>query len=228
MGKKQFIAWAGSWIRSHLFRVCISLIQVPILSAQTFPDSTHLQLQAPVLFQATFETTKGTFVVEAIREWSPSGVDRFYQLLQTHFYDSNCLFRVQKGYVVQFGISNTPEVNQFWEHHPIEDEPVRHSNLRGVISYARDGPDTRTVQLFINLDDNYKLDTIDYNGLRGFPPIGRLISGFGVVEALNGTFGFEPANHQDSLMKYGNSYMDEYFPGLDYIVTAKILKEKNP
>lgn len=202
--------------------VCIAFLCPGLLSGQMLPDTTILQLKAPAFFQASFITTKGTFVMEASRSWSPEGVDRVYQLLQTHFYDSNCLFRVQKGYVVQFGISDHPDVNRFWEDHPIPDEPVRQCNLQGVISYARDGPDTRSVQLFINLSDNYKLDTIDYNGLRGFPPIGRIISGYEVVEQLYGGYGFEPANHQDSVMIYGNRYFETNFPGLDYIVTARL------
>lgn len=35
---------------------------------------------APDVFQARFETTKGSFVVEAHRAWAPRGVDRFYHL----------------------------------------------------------------------------------------------------------------------------------------------------
>ena len=68
------------------------------------------------------------------------------------------------------------------------------------------------------MKDNYKLDTVDYNGLRGFPPIARIISGFEVVESFNAKYGFEPANHQDSVMVQGNAYWEEKFPGLDYIV----------
>lgn len=194
-----------------------------IFQGQTIPDSSILTLRSPDSFQAAFVTTKGPFVIEAVREWSPAGVDRLYQLLTTHFYDSNCLFRVQKGYVVQFGISDHPEINRFWEDHPIPDEPVLQSNLQGVISYARDGANTRTVQLFINYNDNHKLDTIEYNGLRGFPPVARIISGFEAVEQLFGDYGFEPANHQDSVLIYGNAYLKKNFPGLDYILSAKLI-----
>ena len=99
------------------------------------------------------------------------------------------------------------------------------SNLRGTLSYARDGAETRTVQLFINLKDNYKLDTINYNNLRGFPPVGRVISGFDVIESFNGEYGFEPANHQDSIMVKGNAYLNQLFPRIDYIIKAMIIKE---
>ena len=195
------------------------------LNAQVIPDQSTLKSHAPGTFRATFKTTKGDFTVEVIREWSPAGADRLYQLISTGFYNQNSLFRVQKGYVVQFGIGDKKDVNYFWDKRPVSDEPVNGSNLKGTVSYARDGLNSRTSQLFINLKDNYKLDTVNFNGLRGFPPVGKIISGFDIVESLFGGYGFEPANHQDSVMIYGNSYLKKKFPELDYIIAAKVIGE---
>ena len=191
--------------------------------AQIKPDSSILQTKAPDSFKAKFITTKGSFTIEACRAWSPAGVDRLYQLFQTGFYNNNSIFRVQKDYVVQFGISDDKLVNEFWEKRPIMDEPVLKSNLKGTISYARDGSNSRTVQLFINKKDNYKLDTVNYNGLRGFPPVAKIIEGFEVIESFYGGYGFEPANHQDSIMTYGNVYVKKHFPEVDYIISAELL-----
>jgi cyclophilin family peptidyl-prolyl cis-trans isomerase len=193
-----------------------------LLVSQSLPDTSILSIIAPDTFQAVVVTTKGEFTIEAVRAWSPKGVDRLYQLITSGFYTNNCLFRVQPEYVVQFGISDNSEVNYFWDKRPVPDEPVVGSNLKGVISYARDGANTRTAQLFINKKDNFKLDTVNYNGLRGFPPIAKVIGGFEVVEALNGQYGFEPANHQDSVMVQGNAYWEEKFPGLDYILEIRV------
>jgi len=193
--------------------------------AQVMPDQSTLKARAPAVFRAAFRTTKGDFTLEVYRDWSPEAADRLYQLLATHFYDHNSLFRVQKGYVVQFGISNDRDVNYFWDKRPVEDEPVVASNLKGTVSYARDGLHSRTTQLFINLKDNYKLDTVNYNGLRGFPPVGKIISGFEAVEALYGGYGFEPANYQDSVMVHGNAWLKKKFPGLDHINEAIIIGE---
>jgi len=200
--------------------LCLSAFS---LRSQTVPDTSILSLKAPDTFQAVFVTTKGEFTVEAYRKWSPQGVDRLYQLITSGFYTNNCIFRVQPEYVVQFGISGNSETNFFWDKRPVEDEPVTGHNLEGVISYARDGAKTRTAQLFINMKDNYKLDTVNYNGLHGFPPVARIISGFEVVEAFNSGYGFEPANHQDSVMVQGNDYWEKKFPGLDYIREVRIL-----
>lgn len=203
--------------------ICLAFFSPGLVVGQLLPDSIILQLRAPESFQALFVTTKGSFVIEATRSWSPSAVDRLYQLIMSRFYDSTCLFRVQKGYVVQFGICDHAEVNRFWDKHPVTDEPVIAQNLRGTISYARDGANTRTTQLFVNINDNSKLDTITYNGLRGFPPVARIISGYDVVEHLFAGYGFEPANHQDSVMIYGNNYLELRFPELDYILIARLL-----
>jgi cyclophilin family peptidyl-prolyl cis-trans isomerase len=195
-----------------------------ILLAQ-IPDSSILKIKAPESFKVKFVTTKGSFTIEAYRSWSPEGVDRLYQLIQTGFYNNNSIFRVQSNYVVQFGISDTKVVNEFWDKRPIADEPVRESNLKGYISYARDGANSRTAQLFINKKDNFKLDTVNYNGLRGFPPVAKIIEGFEVVESFYGGYGFEPANHQDSIMLYGNAYVKKHFPEVDYILSVEILEK---
>lgn len=210
--------------RSQLALFIFFSISFLSLQSQTIPDTSILHLIAPDTFQAFIVTTKGDITIEAYRNWSPQGVDRLYQLITSGFYTDNCIFRVQPEYVVQFGISDNPDANKFWDKHPIADEPVIGHNLKGVISYARDGANTRTAQLFINTKDNFKLDTVDYNGLRGFPPIAKIISGFEVVEAFNSKYGFEPANDQDSVMMQGNAYWEKKFPGMDYIREVRILQ----
>jgi peptidyl-prolyl cis-trans isomerase A (cyclophilin A) len=200
------------------------LLCIPVRS-QVIPDQSMLMAHAPATFQAVFKTTKGDFTIEATRELSPLAVDRLYQLLATGFYNGNALFRVQKGYVVQFGISDLKDVNFFWDKRTVYDEPVTGSNRKGTISYARDGMCSRTAQLFINLKDNFKLDTVEFNGLRGFPPVAKIISGFEVVESFYSGYGFEPANYQDSVMINGNGYLKKKFPLLDYIIEAHIAGE---
>jgi cyclophilin family peptidyl-prolyl cis-trans isomerase len=192
--------------------------------AQTVPDADLLDQQAPEVFQVEFRTTAGSFIVEAHRSWSPAGVDRFYQLVRSGFYRDAAIFRVQPDYVVQFGISPHPKVNAFWEEHPLPDEPVKTSNLKGTLAYAREGKESRTTQLFINYRDNHKLDTVDFNGLKGFPPIGKVVEGMEVVQSFCSDYGFEPAEKQDSVYRLGNAYLREHYPGLDYIKRTRFIK----
>ncbi len=65
-----------------------------------------LEKKAPETFKAHFETTKGNFDVEAVREWSPKGVDRLYQMITNDYYIDIAIFRVAPNFVAQFGIHN--------------------------------------------------------------------------------------------------------------------------
>ena len=204
---------------------CMVLFSLSVAVTQAQVAVNSKQHSAPDSFLVRFETTTGNFEVKAYRSWSPLGVDRFYNLVKQEFYDSTCLFRVQPEYVVQFGIHDDPETNKVWEKDPIPDEPVKVSNEEGTVAYAREGKNSRTTQLFINYKDNFKLDTINFNGLRGFPPIGRVVKGMEVVRSFYSGYGFEPATKQDSVYKYGNEYLLEHYPKLDYILRAIIEEE---
>ncbi len=188
------------------------------------PDYILLQVKAPETFRAQFKTTKGDFVIEANRVWSPEGVDRLYQLIKSNFFTNALFFRVEPTYVVQFGISASYKLNRFWDPKKLSDELIRVRNVRGMIAYAQGKPNDRSTQLFINMVDNPKLDTARKSGTMGFTPIARVISGMENLAKLNSKYGKKPAMIQDSLYKYGNPYLDKLFPGLDKIISATIIK----
>jgi cyclophilin family peptidyl-prolyl cis-trans isomerase len=202
----------------------VLLAGIKTSDAQSIPDQSLLKAHAPARFSALFHTTKGDFILEVYRDWSPLAADRLYQLIASGFYDQNILFRVQKNFVVQWGIGDHAAINAFWDKRAIADEPVLQPNTKGTVAYARDGMCSRTAQLFVNMKDNPKLDTVNFNGLRGFPPVGKITEGFSVFESLYGEYGFEPANYQDSVMVQGNVYLEKHFPNLDRIISATILE----
>lgn len=187
------------------------------------PNISTLQIKAPEIFRASFKTSKGEFVIEAYRKWSPKGVDRLYQLIKTGFYNNALLFRVEPAFVIQFGINDSEKINRFWDPKKLTDEQPREKNRKGIISYARGGPNDRATQIFINMADNPKLDTMTKGGLKGFTPIAKIIRGMPVLTLLNARYGRKPVTVQDSLYKYGNRYFEKHFPGLDRIVSAKIV-----
>ena len=194
------------------------------ISIAQAPEISILQLKAPETFRASFKTNKGEFIIEAYRKWSPQGVDRLYQLIKTGFYNNTLLFRVEQNYVIQFGINNSEKINRFWDPQKLSDEPPKYKNLKGIISYARGGRNDRATQLFINAIDNLKLDTMLRAGVKGFTPIAKVIKGMKVITLFNGRYGRKPVMVQDSLYKYGNRYFEEHFPGLDKIITARIIR----
>ncbi|MGC4041366.1 MAG: peptidylprolyl isomerase [Flavobacterium sp.] len=179
---------------------------------------------APANFVARFETSKGNFDIEVTREWSPQAADRLHQLLTHHFYDNVLFYRVVPNFVVQFGNIDTT-ITKKWEKFKVPDEAVLKSNLKGYVSFARAGKDTRGNDLFINLKDNQRLDTVHYEGVTGFPVLGKVINGMDVVEKLYPEYDNKPLNVYDSLSANRKEYLRR-FPKLDSIRKAYIIKGK--
>ncbi len=169
---------------------------------------------APSQFRAKFDTSKGPFTIEVHRDWAPLGADRFYQLVKSGFYDDARFFRVVPGFVVQWGINKDPQVTAQWRGKEIADDPVKESNLAGYVSFATSGPNTRTTQLFINLGNNMRLDAM------GFAAFGRVTDGLDVVTRLYSGYGEQP--QQNLIESQGNAYLQQNFPNLDYIKTARV------
>jgi peptidyl-prolyl cis-trans isomerase A (cyclophilin A) len=180
-----------------------------------------LKDKAPEQYKVTFSTTRGDFVVTVTRAWAPLGADRFYSLVKHHFYDNASFFRVLPGFVVQFGLSAYPPVSTAWKNAVIKDDPVSQSNLRGYLVFATAGANTRTTQVFINLVDNKRLDSM------GFAPFGQVTEGMNTVEMMYEGYGEGAPEgsgpNQDEIEKQGKPYLDKGWPKLDYIKTATIV-----
>lgn len=176
---------------------------------------------APDHFQVKFATTKGDFIVDVHRHWAPLGADRFYQLVKDGYYDGNKFFRVaQDPKIIQFGLNGNPEITKKWRSANIPDDQRTKSNTRGTVAFAaQQSPNTRTTQLFINTGDNSA-------GLDGqnFAPFGVVIEGLEeAVDAITDEYGQEP--DQQYITQIGNTYLDERFPNLDYIITARVVDD---
>jgi len=182
-------------------------------------NPSSMKAKAPEVFRAKFTTSKGDIVLEITRAWAPLGADRFYNLVRGGFFTNVAFFRVLRSprpFMAQFGISPRPEVAKVWESARIVDDPVKHSNTRGTITFATAGPNTRTTQLFINFSDNVFLDG------QGFAPIGTVVEGMdNVVDKIYAGYGETP--DQGRLQSEGKAYSDRNFPMLDKILSASIV-----
>src|ERR1700680_3429794 len=61
----------------------------PRTTHMTDPSLLHtstLTAKAPDVYQVKFKTTKGDFMVQVNRDWSPIGADRFYNLVKHGFF----------------------------------------------------------------------------------------------------------------------------------------------
>jgi len=175
---------------------------------------------APDVFRVKFETSKGDFLVQVTKEWAPLGADRFFELVQSHFFDGGRFFRVLPKFVVQFGLNGDPKVSALWSNARLPDDPVKQSNIKGKITFATSGPSSRTTQVFINYGDNSRLDS------KGFAPFGEVVSGMDVVERFYFAYGEGAPRgngpNQDMIETQGNAYLERDFPRLDYIKKATI------
>ncbi len=183
--------------------------------------STNLQGTAPDVFRARFETSKGDFVVEVTRAWSPAGADQFYNLVRHGYLDGVRFFRVIEGFMAQFGINGNPELAALLGESKILDDPVVESNTRGKMSFAKTSqPNSRSTQIFINLVPNTNLDAL------GFSPFGEIVEGMEVVDQLYSGYGEGAPEgmgpNQGRAQAEGNAYLNAEFPNLDYVVRASI------
>jgi peptidyl-prolyl cis-trans isomerase A (cyclophilin A) len=171
--------------------------------------------QAPPMFEAAFETSKGRVVLAVHRDWAPIGADRFYNLVKNGFFDDVRFFRVIQGQLAQFGMHGDPAVQDAWRDADVNDDPVKHGNVRGTVSFASRGPNTRTTQLFVNLRDNSVYDRL------GFAPFAEVVTGLDVADSLFA--GYQERPDQGSIDAEGNAYLVREFPNLDYVKKATIV-----
>ncbi|KOS07408.1 hypothetical protein AM493_16190 [Flavobacterium akiainvivens] len=183
----------------------------------------YINKTAPETFTARFETTQGNFDVAIKREYSPKAADRFYALVKGGYYKNVPFYRVVPNFVVQFGQIDTMQ-NEAWSKVIVPDEPVKYGNKKGAISFARSGVNTRACDLFINLKDNNRLDTVDYNGVKGFPAFGDVVSGMDVVEKLYSGYGDTTMEKEELLAD--RELFDKEFPKVDVIKKAYIIAKE--
>lgn len=190
-----------------------------VAAITALPDSVFATADS---FLVRVETTKGTMDIAVRRSWAPHGAIRVGEAVRAGYYDGARFFRALRGFVVQWGLSPDSARTASWRGRTIPDDTVRQSNRRGTMSFAAGGPNTRTVQLFLNLRDNARLDAL------GFAPVGEVVAGLEVLDALYTGYGEgAPAGSgptQQRLTNEGEAYLARDFPLLDRIVSARIVR----
>ena len=190
------------------------------------PANAEWRKPAPPVSHLRFETTKGVFVLRLVRAWGPIGADRLYNLARLGYYDDTRFHRVNRNYIVQFGLHGDPAVNAAWKERYIQDDPPRSINTRGTFAFAMIGrPNTRNTQVYINLADNTR------NNAEPFTVLGTVIEGMAVVDSLYSGYGESSGagmrqGRQGPLETGGNAYMDREFPRLDRILRVTVAPGK--
>jgi cyclophilin family peptidyl-prolyl cis-trans isomerase len=193
------------------------------LSKAKLRTPSALTEQAPATYKVNLDTSKGPVIITVHRDWAPIGADRFYNLVKNGFYDDVRFFRVLDNFMAQFGINGAPGIQTNWRTATIQDDPVKQSNKRGFVTFAKSGaPNSRSTQVFINFKDNSNLDKM------GFAPFGEVTSGMDAVDKLYKDYGEGAPSgkgpEQGRIQAEGNAYLNKDFPKLDYIKKATIEK----
>jgi peptidyl-prolyl cis-trans isomerase A (cyclophilin A) len=179
----------------------------------------QLTEKAPETFKAKFDTSKGVIVIEVHRDWAPLGADRFYNLVKNGFYDGCRFFRVLDGFMAQVGMNGDPSIQRAWGNANFRDDPVKGSNKRGYVTFAKaSAPNSRSTQFFINYGDNSRLDA------DGFAPFGQVVTGMDLVDMLYKGYGSSNVPDQGRITAEGNAYLMKEYPKLDFIKKATIEK----
>ena len=186
------------------------------------PESDAFRAIPPDTFRILLTTSVGEAEIEVIRAWAPLGAYRLYNLARNGFFDGNRFFRVLPGFIAQFGVHGVPAVQAAWNAQNLPDDPVRQSNLKGTLVFAKAGPDTRTTQLFVNYLDNPQLDKL------GFAPVGRVVRGMSNLIRLYSEYGETAPDgngpRYECMLEGGEAYLERGFSRLDRIETARIVE----
>jgi peptidyl-prolyl cis-trans isomerase A (cyclophilin A) len=197
--------------------IAIALLAVFLTACQKAPQ----KIVVPEVFRVRFATSQGDFIVEAHRDWAPRGVDRFHELIRVRYFDQSRFYRVVKGFIAQFGVHRDFNVHEEWRQFFIVDDPRVERNLRGRLSFAQSGRNTRATEIFLNLADNPLLDE------QGFAPFAKIVEGMDVVDRLYSGYGEMRPEGKDidpgRVEEEANEYLVPRFPKLDYIKTARFV-----
>lgn len=198
--------------------------QAPAAQSPALTDPSLATEQAPAEYQVKLQTTKGDVLIAVHRDWAPQGADRFYNLVKVGFFDDVAFFRAIDDFMVQFGMNGDPAVTRAWNAYPIQDDPVKESNKRTFVTFAKKNtPNSRTTQVFVNYRDNAMLDGM------GFAPFGQVVEGMEVLDSLYKDYGEGAPKgtgpNQMLIEREGNAYLQRDFPKLDWVKKASIVEE---
>ena len=175
-----------------------------------------------------FSTTAGDFTIRLDLALSPSGVTRFLQLVDDGFFTDQLLYRVDPGFVIQFGMASHPEMQSRWDPNlgapvaPLPDEPNREKFRHGSVSFAGSGLDSRSCHVFIALEPGgTSLGDAPHEAVLGNVEVedGGMLAVESIVRNREGTDYGDLLDMQSSILREGNSALDN-FPGIDRIVAC--------
>ena len=182
------------------------------------PTLTLSRILAHAHTHAHAQDDKATVHIDVDPSWAPIGAARLKELVNIGFFGDAAFFRVVPNFVVQFGLSGDPYLNQQWEGKTLKDDPVVVGNKAGTLSFAKtNSPNSRTTQVFINLKDNLQLDNM------GFAAVGKLRDAAELEVFKRRVYaGYGEQPDQGQIVRKGEAYLYQNFPLLSVVKTAEV------
>ncbi|MDB5706763.1 MAG: cyclophilin type peptidyl-prolyl cis-trans isomerase [Sphingomonas bacterium] len=155
-------------------------------SAQTAPPA---PAPKPATVRVLLTTSEGPITIELEKERAPATTANFLHYVDTRRFDGIAFYRAMKVApelgLIQGGLRNDPR--KLFP--PVMLEPTSRtglSNTDGVISMARDKPDTATADFFIVIGDLSSLDAkpAQPGDNLGFAAFGHVVEGMEVVRRI--------------------------------------------
>lgn len=189
------------------------------------PTPAPVPPRAPDHFLCTLHTDVGsrrkgeTIVLNISRASAPHGVDHFHLLAKIGFFNEAAFYRYAPNFLVEWGVSANSTLNHIFGHSPIPDDPVVLSNVAGTVSFA-DGGMGRATVLFLNFDDNSRLDK---NGIAPFATVVDDGHSMKTARAIfnptpNSTSGIPPQAYADN----GDAWIRRTYPGINFIKSVTL------
>ena len=210
-------------------------IEYPI-AANGADDGEATEQQEGEKAEVRCSTSKGPIVLTLHEDWSPNGYRKAAELFERGYYDRSHFFRVVPGWLVQFGIGYTADMDlKEFADSTIEDDPKRTDLMpfrEGYISFARNGANARSSQLFFAYDNAKSLGNHPWE-----TPIGEVTEGMEIVRNFYSGYGDVPpwgnGPRQGLIRNKGEKYIEKKFPLLDKFETCHVRRidgkpTKNP
>ena len=171
----------------------------------------------PQLPKVVCETTQGTLTIQLDPDQSPQGARRFLDLVRDGFFSDQAIFKAVRGFMAQFGISDSAEMNEKWSPTIPDDDRKTDSFPKGTVILAADRHDSRSTQVSIALSD--LTGRIGRNPWE--TPIGHVVDKD--LPVLDKVFtGYADAVDEQELLRHGNSYLREFYPRLDFVQACSV------
>jgi cyclophilin family peptidyl-prolyl cis-trans isomerase len=143
------------------------------------------------------KTSEGDIYLELNKEKAPISTENFVQYTEDEAYDGTIFHRVIPGFMIQGG-GFEPDMTQRKTREGIKNEWENGlKNEKYSIAMARLGgrPDSATTQWFINVKDNFFLDT-PRDGA-GYAVFGKVVKGFETVDKIEKVRTATKGGHQN-------------------------------